>query len=773
MLVQGGAKSECSAWLMTTPRARLLVLALLLSTLALACQPVKNVPSAPPPTGADLPNFQDSVVLQGLDHPTAVEFSTDGRVFVAEKSGLIKVFTDLGDTTSTVFADLRTNVHNFWDRGLLGLALDPRFPTAPFVYVLYTHDAAIGETAPRWGVPGTTSDGCPTPPGALTNGCIASIRLSRLEAADDTMVGEDVLIEDWCQQGPSHSAGTIAFGADGALYASAGEGAMFTLTDWGQAGIPPNPCGDPPGGVGATLTPPTAQGGSLRSQDLRTAGDPVTLDGSIIRVDPTTGAAMPGNPLAGNSDLNARRIVAHGLRNPFRFTVRPGTNELWVGDPGAGAFDEINRIAAPAAAPVENFGWPCYEGASRQPGFDAADLALCEQIYATPGVVTPPYYSYPVTGPVVPGEPCPVTGAISGVAFYAGGSYPPVYTSALFFTDYHRGCVWAMLAGANGLPDPATTFVFRTDVASPVDLTTGPGGDLFYVDFDGGTVRRIQYGPNRAPSATLRASATAGPVPITVEYDATESSDPDADGLTYAWDLDGDGQFDDSTDPAPSHTYTAAGVYTVGVRVTDQRGATGIATEVLTLGVNKPVAVIDSPAPTLLWKVGDTVTFAGRGTDAEDGTVPASNMSWSLVLHHCSVPAECHEHPIQSFEGVAGGSFAAPDHAYPSHLEMELTVTDSSGLTDVASVRLDPQTVDLTFLSSPSGVELALGLDTATTPFARTMIVGSTTTVSAPTSALLGGTQYVFERWSDDMPASHQITASESPATYTATYEPR
>ena len=76
------------------------------------------------------------VVFDGLTRPTAIQFSPDGRVFVAEKSGLIRVFSDLSDTTPTVFADLRTNVHNYWDRGLLGLALDPQFPTKPYVYVL-------------------------------------------------------------------------------------------------------------------------------------------------------------------------------------------------------------------------------------------------------------------------------------------------------------------------------------------------------------------------------------------------------------------------------------------------------------------------------------------------------------------------------------------------------------------------------------------------------------------------------------------------------------
>ncbi len=103
---------------------------------------------------ATLPGgFTESVVFSGLVNPTVVRFAPDGRIFVAEKSGLIKVFDNLADTTPTVFADLRTNVHNFWDRGLLGMALDPSFAVQPSVYVLYTYDHALGASggAPRGG----------------------------------------------------------------------------------------------------------------------------------------------------------------------------------------------------------------------------------------------------------------------------------------------------------------------------------------------------------------------------------------------------------------------------------------------------------------------------------------------------------------------------------------------------------------------------------------------------------------------------------------------
>lgn len=366
------------------------------------------------------PNFQETTVFSGLNQPTAIQFSPDGRVFVAEKRGVIKVFDNLSDPTPTVFADLRTKVYNFWDRGLLGLAVDPGFLTSrPYVYVLYTHDAAIGGTAPRWGTANTDSDPCPNPPGATGDGCVASARLSRLEAAGNVMTGtEQVLIEDWCQQYPSHSIGSLAFGADGALYVSGGDGASFNFVDYGQDGNPVNPCGDPPGGVGALLSPPTAEGGALRSQDLVTLGDPVTLDGTILRVDSDTGDALSNNPLASDSDPNARRIVAHGLRNPFRFTMRPGTNEVWIGDVGWNVGEEINRIADPIAS-VHNFGWPCYEGDGIQGGYDGANLTVCENLYSGPNAVTTPFFAYSHAAQVVPGEACPTgSSSLSGLAFY-------------------------------------------------------------------------------------------------------------------------------------------------------------------------------------------------------------------------------------------------------------------------------------------------------------------------------------------------------------------
>jgi glucose/arabinose dehydrogenase len=947
--------------------------------------------------------FQDSVVLSGLEGPTAVRFAPDGSVFVAEQSGIVKVYDSLSDPTPTVYADLRTNVHNYADRGLLGLAVNPNYPADPSVYALYTYDAAIGGSAPRWGSSGATSDGCPTPPGPTQDGCVVSSRLSRLQrqsatpipyatsvladnpaaywrlgessgttAADSSSNGlagtytgaptlgvpgglvgdsniavgfngssqyvqapyastlnasqvtveawayltggqgtyrsvissrdwdgstakgyilyagdndtwqfwlgggaagfakvvgpavqlnrwthlvgtyngttarlyvdglqaaeaplayvqnaarplriaagatettprylfpgrvdevavygtalaasrvyahyesgtgapplatETVLINDWCQQYPSESTGDLEFGPDGALYASAGVGASYSFNDWGQDGNPLNPCGDPPGGVGATLSPPTAEGGSLRGQDLRTSGDPVTLDGAVIRVDPSTGAAMPDNPLSGNSDPNARRIIAYGFRNPFRFALRPGTRQLWLGDVGGGTYEELNRLADTADSVVENFGWPCYEGTPRQVGFNAAGLNICTNLYGQAGAVTSPYFAYNHAQQVVPGEACGTgSSAVSGVAFArtSGSPYPAAYDGALFFADYARQCIWVMFEGVGGDPDPANIATFVSGGGFPVDLQIGPDGKLYWVDIGTGTVHRIDYSTsNQPPTAVATATPTSGPVPLAVAFDGSGSSDPNGDPITYSWDLNGDGVYGDSTVAKPSFTYTQAGSYTVHLRVTDSHSASTVSSPiVIAAGQSAPTATITAPSPSLTFKVGDVINFSGTATDPEDGTLPASAFSWTMTIVHC--PSNCHTHPLQSFTGVKSGSFSAADHGYPSHLEIKLTVTDSSGLTDTKIVDIYPQTVDLSFASSPSGLSLVVNGVSGTTPFTQTVITNSANTVSAPTPQTVNGTTYSFSSWSDGGAASHNVTATQNmslSATYTS-----
>ena len=954
------------------------------------------------------PGFTDAAVLGGLVSPTAFQFAPDGRVFVAEKSGLIKVFASASATTPTVFADLRGQVYDYGRSGLLGLALDPGFPTLPYVYVLYTYDAAIGGTAPAWG------DGCPPANG---DECVVSGRLSRLQANGNVMTGaEQVLVEDWYQRYPGQPVGGLAFGPDGALYASAGDGAGSTFVDLGQS---VNPSPDPSG-----------QGGALRSQDLTTPADPVGLSGTVIRVHPDTGAAVrqttsmlvgtptvdangvksylvtsvfqgpqptavrvlePTNPapgtvrrhlyvlpvetgvtdlsstysdgleelrlldvhnrynltliapsfhiepwygdhdtdvarglesfivrdlvpfgdsfpasteipqrwvlgfsksgngaltlilrhphvfsaaaawdapaqftdisqfkmaqnfgteqnfdryeipalvqssaqafttqkrlwisgdvsawtshmvqldtqmtgagvlhtfvggtprahhwasgwlegavadLAANAtpvapvDRNAQRIVAYGLRSPSRIAFRPGTDELWIADAGETAWEEINVVPRAADGIVENFGWPCYEGADRTP---YAIAGQCSALYEQPAAVTPPFYAFNHAEAVVSGDTCAAGGgSISGLTFYGGGSYPAAYQDALFFADASRNCIWVMFKGAGGLPDPNTRATFLPGAATPVDLRTGPGGDLFYADRDGGSVRRISYSTgNLPPTAVIQAGPLSGSWPLTVSFNGSASIDPEGGVLSYAWDLNGDGAFDDSTAAQASFVYTSAGTRTVRLRVTDPQGLSAVAAVVVVVADNvAPVPTITSPAPDLQWGTGQIISFAGGAIDAEDGPVPASSLAWSLILNHC--PSDCHPHALQDFTGVAGGSFTAPDHAYPSTLELRLTATDSVGLQRTTSVTLQPRTSTLTFQSTPPGVQIVVGGTSVTTPFAQTVIAGSALTVSVVSPQTVGGTLHQFASWSDGGAQAHAVVTDAS-RTYTVTFTP-
>lgn len=607
--------------------------------------------------------FQETAAFGGSTFPavSAVRFAPDGRVFVAERSGIVKVFDDIDDPTSTVFADLSTNVYNAWDRGLLGLALHPQFPAVPYVYVLYTHDALVGGTAPLW------DDQCPDPPGFTNEGCVVSSRLSRLEATGDVMTGSElVLIEGWCQQYPGHSVGDLHFGSDGALYMSHGDGASFNFPDYGQVG---NPCGDP-----------SDEGGALRSQDLQTAGDPVNLHGAILRLDPLTGGALPGNPLFGGAESGDDRIIAYGLRNPFRFTIRPQSEELWISDVGWGGWEELNRIADPNDALVENFGWPCFEGFAAQPGYDAVDLPICENLYAG-GTVAPPHHAYPHGNPS--------GSAITGLAFYGGGAYPPSYDGALFFADYSEAWIRVMFPDLGGDPDPANIALFATNV-TPVDLQIGPSGDLFYVNYQVGgpsEVRRVQYFPaNQPPVAVLQADPTSGPAPLTVDFDGSGSFDPDPNGtIAFDWDLDGDGAFGDANASVLQHTYLVAGTRLARLRVTDNLGASTTASVLISTDNAPPVPIITAPTAATTWRVGDSISLIGSASDPDTGVLPPTALDWEVILHHCQLldPNDpngtgvgCHTHAVQAYEGVATADFTAIDHEFPSYLEVLLTASD-------------------------------------------------------------------------------------------------
>ena len=342
------------------------------------------------PDATTLPSgFSDVTVFTGFTEPSKVQFAADGRVFVAEKGGLIKVFSSLSATTPTIYADLRSEVDDYWDRGLLGFALSPNFLTDHTFYVQYAydHNPVVDLPSHPAAAPAQWNDGCPSPPsgpGPTTDGCTILGRISKFTVAPApgaslTPANEQMLVQGWCQQFPSHSNDDLWIGPDGLLYSTAGDGASFGGPDWGQFGgttspvvTPANPCGDPPAAAGTADTIPTAEGGALRSQSIRRVEGmgAAVLNGALLRMDPATGFGVSSNPYyTGNGSTNQSRILAFGLRNPFRFTFQPNKSTIWIGDVGDGTWEEIDKLPMAATTSNNDFGWPCNEGAGPHPGW--------------------------------------------------------------------------------------------------------------------------------------------------------------------------------------------------------------------------------------------------------------------------------------------------------------------------------------------------------------------------------------------------------------------
>jgi PKD repeat protein len=399
-----------------------------------------------------------------------------------------------------------------------------------------------------------------------------------------------------------------------------------------------------------------------------------------------------------------------------------------------------------------NLGWPCYEGAARQDGYEP--LAPCQALY-TRGTaeVRMPLVAYST-----------INGASStGGAFYTGAAYPAEYQGAYFYGDFVKGWIrYLRVDAGNTLIAGPTDFAIGT--GGPVDIQLGPDQALYYLAINGGELRRVRYltAMNVPPTASASATPTAGSAPLSVQFSSMGSVSPSGDALRYTWDF-GDGT-PRSNAPDPQHVYATNGTYTATLTVDDGRGGTGTDTVTVSVGSRPPTATISAPSPSSLVQVGDVVAYAGGATDPEDGTIAASRLSWQVILHHCP-GGTCHNHSFVSGSG-SGGSFIVPDHGDESYFELRLTATDSGGLTDTASVTILPRTTQLTLSTVPAGLRVAYDGVGATAPLTRTTIVGSTHTIQVPSPQ----ERATFERWSDGGAQQHNVTVGTADAEYIATF---
>lgn len=344
-----------------------------------------------------------ATVATGLDFPLDLTAPrNDPRLFVVEKTGRIRVIEN-GAVLPAPFLDLHDRVSGGPEQGLLGLAFDPAYSTNGRFVVNYTD--LNGDTR------------------------ISAFRVSADPDVAD--VSTETVLLAVPQPFPNHNGGGLAFGPDGYLYAGLGDGGG----------------GGDPNGNGQSLA---------------------TLLGKLLRIDLNGGtpyAVPPDNPFAAAAGPATRgEIWSYGLRNPWRFSFDRLTHDLYIGDVGQDAHEEID--VAPGGGGGLNFGWNRMEGAHCYPP-TAGDA--CDRAGLTLPVVD---YDH--------GQGCSVTGGY----VYRGAAIPDLQ-GVYLYGDYCQGFVRSFrFAGGQAtdqrdwqaLRPSGNVTSFGEDAAGEVYVLTAQGG---------------------------------------------------------------------------------------------------------------------------------------------------------------------------------------------------------------------------------------------------------------------------------------------------------
>lgn len=670
------------------------------------------------PSAAVPADFSDTLVTS-VASPTALAFTPDGRMLITTQPGQLYVYQN-GALRSTPALNLATKICTNSERGLLGAAVDPAFASNRFIYLYYTFNK---------------SNSCVNnEPAAPVN------RVSRFVLPDSNTIDpatELVLVDNILSPAGNHNAGDLNFGKDGLLYITVGDGGC----DYADR----TKCA---GNNDAARDQHMLLGKVLR----------VTRDGAIPSTNPFRGSDSARCNVTGRADpgKKCQETFAWGLRNPFRFAFDPNAADtrFFINDVGQNAWEEIDLGQAGA-----DYGWNVREGHCAN-----GSTTNCG---APPAGMTNPIYDYGR------GTGC---ASITGGAFVPNGVWPASYDGSYLYGDYVCGKIFKLTPSGSGYV--ASDFVTGLGTNSAVHLRFGPHNTtqaLYYTSYaNGGQIRRIAYtgSANRAPTAAISATPTSGPTPLAVNFDGSGSSDPDTgDTLTYIWDFGDGSPVRETSQPTTSYTYNTVGTFTATLRVRDNRGATSAPVTIrIGAGNTPPTPQITAPTTSLRFAVGQTITLQGQATDAQDGTLPDSSLRWRIILHHNE-----HTHPFLQPTTGNNITFTAPapeDLAATTsnYLEIELTATDSQGLTTVITQELRPKLVDVTLNTQPSGLRLEVNGTSIVAPRTLTSWQGYALNVNAPTQIDSSGQAYSLTSWSDGGAAAHTIVTPATPASYTATF---
>lgn len=634
-------------------------------------------------------NYEKITLTKDTGEPIDMAVMADGRVLHTARNGEIRLTDPDSGATDIV---TRVPVYNNSEDGLQTVTLDPDFATNSWVYLYYaplTMDAPYVTSTPTGSSPNTLPAGQTAAYWDQWKGYNQLTRAKWDEESDSIDLStEQVILKVEAQRGQCcHVGGDVDFDDNGNVYLSTGDNTPASTP--GANGFAPNN---------------NAPGSNPGFDSRRGAGNTNDLRGAILRVHPEEDGSYTipeGNLFAEGTELTRPEIFVMGVRNPFRMDVDPATNSVTWGDygPDAGAAD-------PARGPMGfvewqstsidqpmNGGWPyCtadsrnynewdYATATPGPFFDCAAGAENNSTLNTGLAVLPPateatlYYGDNTGDQPWPEltdfSPAGGQGPMGGPVYHYDADnpsttkFPEYWDEKAFFAEFSQDYLAAftmdwptneVTAIEQFLPNDALETNGQPITDSPIDIEFGPDGSLYVLDYGDGFFRqnpdaglyRIDYSPgNKAPQAKITADPiSSSTAPLTVEFDGSDSVDPEGGELTYEWDFDGDGTFD-ATGVEASYTYEELGRYTARLRVTDPDGRIGITSTVISVGNIAPTINLNQPANGTFFDWGQAVPFRITTDDPEDGTATVcSRLTWTFGLGH-----DQHAHPLSQGSG--------------------------------------------------------------------------------------------------------------------------
>ena len=554
------------------------------------------------------------VVLGGpgiLDEPMAFDVTNDGRVFIVERKGGVRMYNPQTDAiqdvgmleTNHVYTNYEGDVREA-EEGVVGFILDPDFDENNWAYVLY----ADPHTAKH--------------------------NLSRFTIVNDTMdmQSEQLLLDFHAQRNYCcHTGGGMDWDAEGNLYVTTGNNtgnARYSLTDERQ--------------------------GYEYQDDGRSAANTNDLRGKILRIHPEddgTYSIPEGNLFEPGMPGTREEIYAMGLRNPWRISVDSETGWVYWGEVAAPfSYEEYNQARGPGF-----FGWPYFSGDNEAyPIHDYVNDVSGDPLdpeapvntsrnntgrihlpAAQPALI---YYKYEASEefPLVgSGSRSAVGGRVYHRADYPNSEdpFPAYYEDKYIITDLAREWIMAVTMDENGDYESMEQFLPDYHPVEPIDMDFGPDGHLYVLEYGSNWFRyssnaqlvRIEYtSGNRAPKAVAAAAVRGGQVPFEVNLSSDGSVDYDGDALSYQWEIT-------SAEGAPAETFTLSdpavtltepGVYTATLTTTDTEGLTGQSSVELIAGNAAPEISLDIDRRNQSFFFPDeTINYSISVSDAEDGSL--------------------------------------------------------------------------------------------------------------------------------------------------------